>query len=136
MQDAGRAQAEKPKIVLVTPTIGIEQEVLDGIGDAVGTDVILLGGTAGGPGGRVIGNDSAHAKGVSMAVFYTDLPVGWAFESGFEKQDEHSGIVTKMDGRRILEIDHRPAYEVYDGWLGGEVTRLREQGERSDARLP
>ena len=79
-----------------------------------------------------IGNDHAYNKGVSIAVMYTDLPIGWVFEAGFERQDKFSGIVTKMDGQRIVEIDGMPAYEVYDKWLGGEVTRLRQLGEKSD----
>ncbi len=132
IKNAGRDISEKPAIILVTPTIGIEQQVLDGISRVVGKDAVLLGGTAGGPNGMVIGNDSACKKGVSLAVFYTDLPIGWTFESGFEKEDKYSGVVTKMDGRRIVEIDNLPAYDVYDKWLGGEVTRLRLQRGEAD----
>ncbi len=133
IKDAGKNETETPALILVTPTIGIEQQVLDGISQVVGNDAILLGGTAGGPHGMVIGNDSAYEKGVSLAVFYTELPIGWAFESGFEKQDKYSGVVTKMAGRRIVEIDNLPAYDVYDQWLGGELTRRRLQGEKTDA---
>ena len=132
IESAGRDISDTPSLILVTPSIGIEQKVLDGIGQAIGNEAILLGGTAGGPDGMVIGGDYTFAKGVSIAVFYTDLPIGWAFESGFEKEDKYSGVVTKMDGRRIVEIDNKPAYVVYDNWLGGEVTRLRQQGERTD----
>ena len=127
IKSSGKDSGEKPSILLITPTIGIEHEVLSGLTEVVGSDVILLGGTAGGPDGRAIGNNHVYNKGVSLAVFYTDLPIGWVFEAGFEKQDKYSGIVTKMDGRKILEIDHKPAYEVYDGWLGGEVTRRFQQ---------
>jgi hypothetical protein len=127
IKSSGKDSGQKPSILLITPTIGIEHEVLSGLTKVVGSDVILLGGTAGGPDGRAIGNNHVYNKGVSLAVFYTDLPIGWVFEAGFEKQDKYSGIVTKMDGRKILEIDHKPAYEVYDGWLGGEVTRRFQQ---------
>ena len=130
--NAGKDLSQKPAIILITPTIGTEHKALEGVRELVGIDTVLLGGTAGGPNGQAIGNDQAYGKGVSFAVFYTDLPIGWVFESGFEKPDQFSGVVTKMDGRRIVEIDHKPAYEVYDGWLGGEVTRLRQQGEKSD----
>lgn len=132
IENAGKKNTQEPSIILITPTIGVEHGVLKGIGQAVGSDVILLGGTAGGPNGNAIGNDHAYSRGVSLALFYTDLPIGWVFEAGFEKQDEYSGIVTEMDGRRIVEIDNEPAYDVYDRWLGGEVTRLRLQGEKTD----
>jgi hypothetical protein len=132
VKNAGKNEGRKPSFILITPTIGIEHQVLKGVEQAVGSDVILLGGTAGGPNGNAIGNDHAYSEGVSFALFYTDLPVGWVFEAGFDKQDEFSGVVTKMDGRRIVEIDNEPAYDVYDRWLGGEVTRLRLQGEETD----
>ena len=130
INNAGKEGSQKPSILFITPTIGLEHEVLKGLTEVVGSDVILLGGTAGGPDGRTIGNDHVYNKGVSLALFYTDLPVGWVFEAGFEKQDKYSGFVTKMDGRKILEIDNEPAYDVYDRWMEGEVTRrfLQEGG--------
>jgi hypothetical protein len=35
--------------------------------------------------------------------------------------------VTKIEGRNILEIDDRPALDVYDDWLDGEVESLYEE---------
>jgi hypothetical protein len=132
LKNAGKEISDKPAVLLVTPTIGIEHEVLKGLKEVAGEEVVLLGGTAGGPNGVVIGTEGAYEKGVSIALFFTDLPVGWVFEAGFEKQDKYSGIVTKMNGQQILEIDNEPAYLVYDRWLAGEVTRRMEQeGGRS-----
>ena len=71
-------------------------------------------------------------KGVSLAVIYTDLPVGWTFEGGFDVTDPHVGIVTKVEGQAIVEIDNRPALDVYDEWLDGKVRELCEETGRPD----
>lgn len=65
---------------------------------------------------------------VIIAVIYTKLPLGWVFEGGFEAQDSHKGGLTKVDGGNILEIDGRPAVDVYDEWLGGKIKQLQQAG--------
>jgi len=130
MRSAGKSLSEPPRIVLVTPTRLIEEEVLEGIEEVVGKGVVVLGGTAGGPPRGVIGKDNVYEEGVSLAVIYTDLPVGWTFEGGFDVTEPHSGIVTKAENQTIIEIDGRPALDVYDEWLNGEIVRLyRQYGE-------
>jgi hypothetical protein len=87
----------------------------------------MLGGTAG-PAPSIIGGGTASTAGVSLAVIYTGLSLGWTFEAGYDVSLPQSGIVTKTDGRIILEIDHRPAWDVYDEWLDG---RLSEAARKS-----
>jgi hypothetical protein len=62
-----------------------------------------------------------------LAVIYTKLPIGWTFEGGFDTKDPHSGIVTKVDGQSIVEIDKRPALDVYNDWLDGKIDRLHKE---------
>lgn len=88
--------------------------------------------TVGGPAIAVFGEDEIYNEGVSLAVIYTDLPVGWTFEGGFDVTDKHSGIVTKVQGQTIVEIDNKPALDVYDEWLGGEIERLHKQVGKPD----
>lgn len=133
IESAGKSEGEIPDVVLVTPTKPDEDDTLDGIEQVVGKDTPILGGSAGGPEFGVVGEDVVYEKGVSLAVIYTDLPVGWTFEGGFEVKDPHTGLVTKVDGRSILEIDNRPALDVYDDWLDGEVDRL--YAEHEDPRI-
>ena len=128
MANAGKSPAEIPQAVLITPTFGPEDQVLEGIAAVVGTDALILGGTAGGPKFGVFGEHGVYETGLSLAVLYTHLPLAWIFEGGFDTVDTPSGIVTKMAGRDILEIDHRPALEVYDQWLGGQVSTLIREG--------
>jgi hypothetical protein len=133
IKSAGKTADQQPTVVLLVSTIGIEEEVVEGIEQVMGRDTLLLGGTAGGPDAAVFGEDTVHSKGISLAVIYTDLPVGWTFEGGFDVTDKHSGIVTKVEGQNIVEIDDKPALNVYDQWLGGEIEELHAQAKKPDA---
>ena len=132
IRSAGKSETELPKVVLLTPTIGVEDEVIEGIEQVVGQNTLIIGGTTGGPAFAVIGENGLYNEGVSLAVVYTDLPVGWTFEGGFDVTDRHSGIVTKTEGQAIVEIDNRPALDVYDEWLGGKIKRLHEEIGKAD----
>lgn len=121
-------EGKKPDLVLVAPTYsGMEEEILEGFEQVLGTKVPILGGTAGD--NTVTGEWVAFAGtnvisggfdkgGVVIAVIYTELKFGYAFSAGFEATGQ-SGIITKMKGARIIEeIDGRPAQEVYSEWTG------------------
>jgi len=124
---AGQSPSELPKLVLITPTRLFEEEMLEGIEDVVGKKTMILGGTAGGPQRGVIGRDGVYEEGISLAVIYTNLPVGVVFKGGFDITDPHSGIITKANAQDIIEIDNRPALDVYNEWLGGEIGKLFAQ---------
>lgn len=124
IKNAGRSPQDPPQVILITLTRGQEEEALQGIEAVVGKSVLVLGGTTGGPKFAVLGSQEVFEQGISLAVIYTALPVGWVFEGGFESIDTPSGLVTKMDGKAIVEIDHRPALDVYDEWLGGGIKKL------------
>jgi len=126
IKSAGKSQGQPPKVVLLTPTIGIEEEVIEGIEEIVGQNTVILGGTSGGPRFGVIGEDKVYDAGVSLAVIYTDLPMGWTFEGGFDVRSPHTGIVTKVDGQAVVEIDNRPALDVYNEWLDGKIERFHK----------
>lgn len=132
IKSAGKTQNELPKVVLLTPTLGVEDDVIEGAEEVVGKDTIMLGGTTGGPTFGVFGKNNVYDKGVSLAVIYTDLPIGWTFEGGFDVTDPHTGIVTKVEGQAIVEIDNRPALDVYDEWLGGKIEKLYKEIGKPD----
>lgn len=132
IKSAGKSPEELPKLILTTPTIGTEEEVIEGIESVSGKNTPIIGGTAGGPKQSVFGKDKAYDKGVSLAVIYTDLPIGWAFEGGFDVTDSHSGIVTKTNGQEIIEIDGQPALDKYDEWLQGKIKKLYEENKKPD----
>ncbi len=131
-KNAGKKD-EPPKIVLISGTLGYEESLIQGIEAVFGNKTPILGGTAG-------DNDlSGHwkqysrnmvtANGLVLTAFYTDLEVGFEYSTGvgYLKQDL-SGVVTKSEGHIIYEIDHRAAADVYNEWLGGNITKQVETG--------
>jgi hypothetical protein len=132
MKSAGKSRNKLPKMILATCTIGVEEEALEGIEKVIGKNTPILGGTAGGPTFAVFDENKVYNKGISLATIYTDLPVGWTFEGGFDVTNPHTGIVTKVIGQAIVEIDNKPALDVYDEWLNGEIGRLYEEVKKPD----
>ena len=133
IKNAGKSLAERPNIVLMTPTSLIEDEAIEGIESVVTKKTPIMGGTAGGPNMAVIGENEVYEKGISLAVIYTRLKVGYVFESGFDVTESSSGTITRVSGQEIIEIDHKPALTVYDQWLDGELVRLIKGGATPDA---
>ena len=132
IKNAGKSIKELPKAILITPTRAVEEDVIEGIESIVGKKIPIIGGTAGMPTWAVFGENDVYEKGVSLVVIYTKLKVGYTSEFGFDVREPTSGIVTKAEGQAIVEIDNRPALDVYDGWLGGEIGRLRREETRED----
>jgi len=132
IKSAGKSPNELPQAILVTPARGLEEETIEGIERVVGNHTPILGGTPGGPDFAVFGENEVYEKGVSLAVIYTKFTVGSIFEGGFDVKAPNSGIVTKVDGQAIIEIDGKPALNVYDDWLGGEIERLLKEHKRYD----
>lgn len=114
-------------MVLVTLPRSLEEEALEGIEEVIGPNTPVLGGTAGGPKFAVFGESGVYEKGISLVTMYTELPVEFVFEGGFDIKDRPSGVVTKTDGPAIVEIDNRPALEVYDEWLDGHISKLAKE---------
>ena len=74
-------------------------------------------------------DDKVVADGVLLAVFETQLQFGIAMEHGF-RPTAHKTTVTRAEGHEVLELDGRPASEVYaritgfarDSLLGKHLT--------------
>ncbi len=124
LKSSGKSPQEAPQAILAVISRGFEDDSLEGISAVVGHHIPLLGGTTGGPKFEVLGDQEVFAQGISLAVIYTKLPLGWVFEGGFEAPDTQRGVVTKMEGAAVLQINWRPALDVYDEWLGGKISKL------------
>lgn len=128
---AGEKGARAPKLVLMTGSVGREEELLAGIEEVIGKDVPVLGGSAGDNDitgkWRQFANERVYSNGISLTAIYTDLKVGWAYEAGYLRS-ENTGTVTRAEGRIIYEIDNQPAAEIYNDWTGGLVTEELKTG--------
>lgn len=123
LQNADR-MGEVPDLVLVCATPGFEEAVLSGIMSAVGADVPIFGGTA--ADNTVSGEWSVsdgttfEGQGVVVSVLFPSTRVHFAYHNGYEPSP-HSGQVTRAEGRKLIEIDGRPAAEVYHAWTQGRI---------------
>jgi hypothetical protein len=128
LESSGKSPQARPQAVLAVISRTFEEQALAGLSEVLGPNVPLLGGTTGGPKFEVVGDQGGWTQGISLAVIYTRLPLCWVFEGGFEVPDTQRGMVTKMEGAAVLQINWRPALEVYDEWLGGKISQLQQTG--------
>ena len=118
LQRAGRV-GEAPDLVWVSFTPGCEELAIEGIEAAVGKDVPIIGGSAADD--TITGDwavsDGSHrtGNGLVVSVLFCSTPVHFAYQNGYEPTD-HQGTVTHASGRRVFEIDGKPAAEVYASW--------------------
>ncbi len=134
-QQAGRAatqaalgaadrMGEKPDLILVSATPGNEEEVLQGIMEVAGADVPIFGGTAAdntvSGGWNVTDGTNWQGGGVVVSVLFPSTRVQFAYHNGYEPAP-HQGTVTRAEGRKLIEIDGRPAAEIYHDWTGGQI---------------
>lgn len=127
---AGRT-GEVPSLLWLSAAPGAEESVVRGIGAVVGDDVPVVGGSA--ADNTVSGEwklfDAAHeyTDAVVVSALFPSSRVVSAFQSGYSPTSK-TGRVTRAEGRRILEIDGRPAARVYDEWTDGAIHDALEAG--------
>ena len=67
--------------------------------------------------GRYFNEETSTNKGIAIQLLFPSKPLATGFSAGYTSTD-FSGVVTKTDGREILEIDHAPAKQKYLAWIG------------------
>lgn len=120
---AGR-EGEAPDLVWLTAAPGAEEEVLEGIKDVLGRNVMIVGGSSAdndvsGKWGQFTNEDSA-ANSVVVSVLFPSTPVSCAYQSGYAPTRRQCKV-TRVEGRRLHEVDGKPAAAVYSGWTDGAV---------------
>ncbi|MEO0819357.1 MAG: FIST N-terminal domain-containing protein [Pseudomonadota bacterium] len=123
LEAAGRP-GEAPELVWLTAAPGAEEALIAGIEDGVGANVPILGGSAAdndlSGAWQVFDANACLGAGVAVSVLFPSRPVETAYQSGYAPTAV-SGAVSQVDGRRVHEIDGRPASTVYAEWTGGAV---------------
>lgn len=87
--------------------------------------------SGGAPRGAVVTTD-----GLVVVVAWSKCKIVTSLTSGFS-ETEHSGVVTKIGATRrdILEIDGRPAADVYNEWDGGHIRSAATFGADGKANV-
>lgn len=115
---------ESPVIVWCCQPPGREEAVLAGIQSVIGPHTPIIGGSSADEqiagAWREFSTDGVLTEHVVVSVWFPTLAHGAAFQSGYAPT-ERAGTVTRANGRQVLEIDGRPAAEVYSAWTDGEV---------------
>ena len=112
---AGRS-GEAPELIWLTAAPGSEEAVLAGVEDVVGRQVRIVGGSA--ADNSIAGEwfvfdpGQTIQNGVVVSVLFPSTTCQSAYQSGYAPTGK-SGVVTKASGRRLHEIDGRPARSVY-----------------------
>lgn len=137
---------EVPAMIWLTAVPGCEEAVLRGIGNVVGEDVPVAGGSSADNAingeWKQFGNDTVYNDGIVVTVLFPSTEVMFAFHSGYEPTAA-KGIITKAGGyeatgkkgvatstgkRTLHEIDGHPAAKVYNEWVGGALSEVLEEG--------
>lgn len=133
LEDAKRPKQQKPKLVLLTSSFGAEEQLIEGVEEVLGPEVFIFGGSSGDDElaglWRQLSTDVVYQNGVVATVIYSDLKIGTMFGSGVGYvPSTKTGVVTRAEGRTIYEIDNKPAGEVYNRWLDGDLNEKLENG--------
>jgi len=124
LEQADRA-GESPDLVWLTATPGHEEAILEGIKDVIGRSALIVGGSAADNAvagdWSVFSSEGMAGAAVVVSVLFPSTPFGCEFESGYAHTATR-GIVTSVEGRRLLGIDGRPAAEVYAEWTGWRIS--------------
>lgn len=128
-----------PELVWVFQTPGREEDVIEGLRNVLGDACPIIGGSAADNtvegNWQQIGPSGVYSDGLAIAVLFPSGGIGFAFQGGYEpigpsgvvtrvhySATGPSGIVTRSSGREILEIDGRPAAEIYNEWTGNRLS--------------
>jgi hypothetical protein len=130
IERAGRP-GEVPDLLWVTATPGCEEAIIAGIEEATGGSTPILGGSAAdndvSGAWRIFSGGRVHGEGVVVSALFPSAPLAHGFQSGYAPTGQ-SGVATRVDGRRILEIDGEPARAVYERWARN-VLPVADPGE-------
>jgi hypothetical protein len=116
-QAGGRASA-----ILTLAFMGPEEKLLEGVAKAAPA-VPVVGGTASDGAGRFqqFGRGRAATNAVTVAA--VGGPVGCAFIHGYLPTGSRA-VITRAQGRRLIELNRRPALEVYAEWTGAQKASI------------
>ena len=112
------------RVLLTLAYMGPEEDLLAGVAQAA-PGVPVVGGTSSdhSPEGkwRQFGNGHSYQGAFTIAALGGE--VGYAFAHGYELTGKRA-VITKAAGRRVIQLDHRLAMDVYSEWTGKPKAEL------------
>jgi hypothetical protein len=130
LQNAGKKTP--PSLVWITCAPGDEEGIIAGIEEGLsGVNTPIIGGSSAdnaveGKWYQITNGQVLH-DGVVVTAMYPSRPIRNAFDNSYNPT-QHKGIITRVSGRTIYEIDHRPAADVYNEWTNGLITDYLDGG--------
>jgi hypothetical protein len=122
---------EVPAMIWLTTVPGCEEAMLSGIGNVIGNDVPVVGGSSADNAisgkWKQFDHNGVYIDGVVVTALFPSTEPVFAFHSGYEPT-ETKGIVTTTGNRTIFEINGRPAASVYNAWVDGAIEDALEKG--------
>lgn len=129
LMNAGRPD-ELPEMIWLTVAPGREEDVISGLRSIVGPESLIVGGSSADNdvSGKWIqfSQNDLHSDGIVVSVLFPSGPVSSAYHSGYAPTGEN-GIATRVEGRRLHEIDGRPALQVLNEWSSGAIPIAGEE---------
>jgi len=132
-EDAAKRLKEKmakPQVILMFSTPGAEEDIIGNINELF-PGVPVYGGTAADDklagDWRVMNRDASSATGVSLVGIASGVKVGASMLGPYTETDKKV-VATKTDGRRVFEIDGKPAADWALEWLGDGIKEQYEEG--------
>lgn len=121
---------EKPQVILMFATPGAEEGIIGNLKELF-PGVPVYGGTAADDklagDWRVMNGNESSGTGVSLIGIANGVKVG-ASMLGPYTETEKKVVATKTDGRRVFEIDGKPAADWALEWLGDGIKGEYEEG--------
>jgi Uncharacterized conserved protein len=115
-----------PNYFYMVASPGEEELYLKGIEDVIGR-VPFFGGSAADNTveGKwsIFANDKIFSDGCAVAFFYDNGKFVNEYTGEYEETTK-SGIITKIEGRKLIEINNKPALDVYSEWTGKPIDSL------------
>jgi len=121
-------------LLFVDPASGAEGDVVDGAYAAVGPHVPLAGGGANGRPQALLAGGHAVADAVVAVAVASPAPVRVSAAHGCRPR-AFPAIVTRTEGRTVLELDGRPAEQVYLEGVGMASPPTPAPSDEAFARL-
>jgi hypothetical protein len=114
----------KPRLAITFPDAALSfvgEQVVDTLHELCGRDLVIAGGAPGDGGAFVktyqIANDRVLSDSIPILLLGGDVDALIVTRSGFQPMGT-SGVVTRSEGGRVYQIDHKPAIELVRRYVG------------------